>query len=148
MRLRDYGAIAPRRSRSTTSSDAESSIAFLPGPFGKIPHRIDVSEVAADAGPDQSFVKLMAIQVFYEGNVQGVGFRYSVLLIARGFDVTGFVRNLRDGRVEMQASGEDDEVSAFIEAIGQSQLRSHIKKQSETPLANPPPFRGFEIRYD
>ena len=91
---------------------------------------------------------MIAIQIFYEGNVQGVGFRYSVVLIARGFDITGFVRNLRDGRVEMQASGDDAEVRAFIEAIGQSQLRSHIKKQSETPLANPPPFRGFEIRYD
>jgi acylphosphatase len=91
---------------------------------------------------------VIAIQIFYEGNVQGVGFRYSVLLIARGFDVTGFVRNLRDGRVEMQTAGEDEEVRAFIEEIGQSQLRSHIKKQSETPLANPPPFRGFEIRYD
>ena len=45
-------------------------------------------------------------------------------------------------------SGEDDEVRAFLEAIGQSELRAHIKKQSETPLANPPAFRGFEIRHD
>ena len=109
---------------------------------------MSVTQTCANPGPDQFYEKVMAIQVFYEGNVQGVGFRYSVLLIARGFDVTGFVRNLRDGRVELQASGDADEVRAFIEAIGQSQLRSHIKKQSETPLANPPPFRGFEIRYD
>jgi acylphosphatase len=99
--------------------------------------------------PDQSSGNVIAsLQVLYEGNVQGVGFRYSVRQIAKGFDVTGAVRNLRDGRVELLASGEADEVRAFVEAIGQSELRAHIKKQSETPLANPPAFRGFEIRHD
>ena len=91
---------------------------------------------------------IASLQVFYEGNVQGVGFRYSVRQIAKGFDITGSVRNLRDGRVELLAAGEADEVRAFLEAIGQSELRAHIKKQSETPLVDPPPFRGFEIRHD
>ena len=49
-----------------------------------------------------------SIQVFYEGNVQGVGFRYTVRHIAKGFDITGSVRNLRDGRVELLATGEED----------------------------------------
>jgi acylphosphatase len=89
-----------------------------------------------------------SIQILYEGNVQGVGFRYTVRQIAKGFDVTGSVRNLPDGRVELITIGEPDEVRAFIEAIGQSELRGHIKKQSETPVANPPPFRGFEISHD
>ena len=88
------------------------------------------------------------IQVFYEGNVQGVGFRYSIKQIAKGFDLTGSVRNLRDGRVELQATGEDDEVRAFLEAIAQSELRAHIRKQSETPLPHPQGFHGFEIRHD
>lgn len=99
--------------------------------------------------PDQSSDSVIAsIQVFYEGNVQGVGFRYSVRQIAKGFDVTGSVRNLRDGRVELLVTGEEGEVRAFVEAIGQSELRAHIKKQSEAPLTNPPAFRGFEIRHD
>lgn len=89
-----------------------------------------------------------AVQVFYEGNVQGIGFRWSVRNVAKGFDVTGFVRNLRDGRVELQAAGDEEEVRAFLEAILQSELRTHIKKHSETPLAEPPAFRGFEIRHD
>lgn len=89
-----------------------------------------------------------SVQVFYEGNVQGVGFRWSVRNIAKGFDVTGSVRNLRDGRVELRAAGEDEEVRAFLEAILQSELRAHIKKHSESPLAEPPAFRGFEIRHD
>ncbi len=88
------------------------------------------------------------MQVFYEGNVQGVGFRWSVRNIAKGFDVTGSVRNLRDGRVELLVTGADDEVQAFLDAILQSELRAHIKKHSESPLAEPPAFRGFEIRHD
>ena len=91
---------------------------------------------------------IASIQVFYEGNVQGVGFRYTVRQIAKGFDITGSVRNLRDGRVELLAAGEEGEVRAFVEAIGQSELRAHIKKHSETPLPDPPAFRGFEIRHD
>ena len=88
------------------------------------------------------------MQVFYEGNVQGVGFRWTVRNIAKGFDVTGSVRNLPDGRVELRVAGEQDELRAFLDAILESELRSHIRKQSEAPLTNPPPFRGFEIRHD
>ncbi len=91
---------------------------------------------------------MTARQVFYEGHVQGVGFRWSVKHIARGFDVTGCVRNLPDGRVELQVAGEPEEVTAFLEAIAQSDLRAHIRKQNEAPLAAPPIMRGFEIRHD
>lgn len=89
---------------------------------------------------------MMSIQVFYEGNVQGVGFRWTVRNIAKGFDVTGWIRNLLDGRVEMEASGEQDEVCAFLKAIMESELRAHIRKQSETQLAEAVEARGFEIR--
>ena len=99
--------------------------------------------------PDQSSVSvIVSTQVFYEGNVQGVGFRYSIRQIAKGFDITGSARNLNDGRVELLTTGEEDEVRAFLEAIDQSELRAHIKKHSEMPLPNPPAFRGFEIRHD
>ena len=91
---------------------------------------------------------MKAAQVFYEGHVQGVGFRYSVKQIAKGFDVIGWVRNLPDGRVELQASGEPAELSAFLEAIAQSGLRAHIKSRTEAPLTAAPAARGFEIRHD
>jgi acylphosphatase len=89
---------------------------------------------------------MMSIQVFYEGSVQGVGFRWTVRNVAKGFDVTGRIRNLIDGRVEMQVSGADDEVHAFLKAIVESELRAHIRKQTETPLSTPVEARGFEIR--
>jgi acylphosphatase len=91
---------------------------------------------------------MISLQIFFEGNVQGVGFRWSVKRIAKGFDVVGSVRNLPDGRVELQVSGQEAEVRAFVEAIGESELRAHIRKQRESTLAVPPAARGFEIRHD
>lgn len=91
---------------------------------------------------------MSAISVFYEGNVQGVGFRWSVKQVAQGYDVTGFVRNLNDGRVELHAAGSADEVRAFLDAIAESQLRAHIKKKTEIPLPDSTTFSGFTIRHD
>jgi acylphosphatase len=91
---------------------------------------------------------MVSLQVFYEGRVQGVGFRWSVRHIAKGFDVTGWVRNLIDGRVEMQVTGDEDEVRAFLEAIGQSDLRGYIRNQTESKLPETAGAKGFEIRHD
>jgi acylphosphatase len=91
---------------------------------------------------------MISLQVFFEGRVQGVGFRWSVRHVAKGFDVTGWARNLVDGRVEMQVNGEEAEVRAFVEAIGKSELRAHIRKQTENKLEVPVSASGFEIRHD
>jgi acylphosphatase len=91
---------------------------------------------------------MISLQVFYEGHVQGVGFRFTVRHIAKGFDVTGWVRNLRDGRVELQVTGDEDEVHAFLDQVAQSELRSLIRKQAENKLNEPVAAGGFEIRHD
>jgi acylphosphatase len=91
---------------------------------------------------------MVSLQVLYEGNVQGVGFRWSVRDAAKGFEVIGWVRNLPDGRVELQITGDEDEVRGFLERIAQGELHSLIRKQTETKLDKPVTARGFEIRYD
>lgn len=83
--------------------------------------------------------------VFFEGRVQGVGFRWTAKTIARGYEVTGWVRNLPDGRVEMKLSGEADEVDGFIEAIEESDLRAHIRKVDVSVIPPIPGTQGFEI---
>lgn len=92
---------------------------------------------------------MTAKHVFYSGRVQGVGFRYSTKRIASGFDVTGWVKNLPDGRVEMLAqSFEADELDAFLEDIQQSSLGSHIKEREVTAIAAQSNLRGFSILRD
>jgi acylphosphatase len=85
--------------------------------------------------------------VQYEGHVQGVGFRYTVKTIARGFDVTGTVRNLPDGRVELVAVAHDpEELDAFLEDIAvNSALAHHIKNVMSQTIEPPAGLRGFEI---
>ena len=85
------------------------------------------------------------LQVFYVGNVQGIGFRYTVKALAAGFEVTGTVRNLPDGRVELAAEGLKGELSAFQQAIRESELGHFIRKEEESWAEPQGGFRGFEI---
>ena len=87
---------------------------------------------------------MTARQVFYEGRVQGIGFRYRTRQIATGFDVTSWVRNLPDGRVELLAAGEEGEVTDFLQAIQESELASFIRNHAVHEIP-PPVLRGFEI---
>ena len=63
------------------------------------------------------------LHVYFSGHVQGVGFRYAVRTVSLEFDVTGWVKNLGDGRVEMLSEGERSELEAFQAAIPDAGLR-------------------------
>ena len=83
--------------------------------------------------------------VFFTGHVQGVGFRYAVLQVAKEFEVAGHVRNLADGRVEVEAEGSEAEISAFVEAI-QERMHGHVRKVERTSVRRAPRHAGFVIR--
>ena len=85
------------------------------------------------------------MQIIYEGRVQGVGFRYTTKSLARGFEVTGVVRNLDDGRVELVGEGEREELEAFQKAIRDSEVGRFIRQESVTWSSGKNCFRGFEI---
>ena len=89
---------------------------------------------------------MISLQVFYEGRVQGVGFRFTVRHIAKGFDVTGWVRNLPDGSVELIAEGDTAEVDRFIEALGR-QMADYITSAS-VQHESPQGLTDFRIRHD
>jgi acylphosphatase len=84
--------------------------------------------------------------VHFSGHVQGVGFRYTTLSIAGGYAVTGFVRNLPDGRVELVAEGDPTDLTAFLAEI-RDQLGSHIRSQRIDTQAASGEFAGFDIRH-
>jgi acylphosphatase len=82
----------------------------------------------------------------FRGNVQGVGFRYTTRRIAQGYDVSGFVRNLPDGRVEVVAEGSAEEVEAFLSQV-QRAMGGYIR---EARMAEEPPtgeFDGFGVAF-
>ena len=83
--------------------------------------------------------------VCFAGHVQGVGFRYTTLQIAREFEVAGYVTNLADGRVQLEAEGEAREVSAFVAAI-EERMHGYLRKVERTAARRSPRFVGFEIR--
>jgi acylphosphatase len=85
------------------------------------------------------------VQVIYSGRVQGVGFRYSTRSVACGYEVTGFVRNLPDGRVELVAEGEENEVRAFLEGMDASHLGAYIRGREANWLDAAGEFKSFEI---
>jgi acylphosphatase len=82
----------------------------------------------------------------YSGHVQGVGFRYSVKSLANGFEVTGVVRNLPDGRVELMAEGARTELEGFLDAIRDSEVGRFIRQEQPQWSEVKNEFRGFEIR--
>jgi acylphosphatase len=83
--------------------------------------------------------------VWYTGHVQGVGFRAQVLGLARGYDVTGFVQNLTDGRVYLHAEGDEGEVEAFTDQIAKS-LDGHIRGEEIKTFSGLRTCREFAIR--
>jgi acylphosphatase len=84
------------------------------------------------------------LEAHFAGRVQGVGFRYAARQIAQGYEVTGRVSNLPDGRVHLIAEGVEAEVRDFLREI-QSQLIHHIKETKMEPLAGVAQFRDFHI---
>ena len=70
---------------------------------------------------DQAIARL----VYYDGCVQGVGFRATAAALARGYPVTGWVKNLGDGRVQLLAEGPEEAVRAFLDDV-RSRFHSYI----------------------
>lgn len=83
--------------------------------------------------------------VFFSGRVQGVGFRYQTLQVAKEFEVSGWVLNLPDGRVQLEAEGRAQEVKDFIAAV-QERMEGHIRKVEQANAMRLPQFSGFTIK--
>jgi acylphosphatase len=109
--------------------------------------RIQPSKLAQDVWSSacRNAMSRSRLHIYYSGRVQGVGFRYTVRTLASGFEVTGIVRNLADGRVELVAEGTKEELEAFRRAIQDSEIGRFIRNEEAAWNEATGEFRGFEI---
>src|SRR5262245_45464110 len=100
---------------------------------------------AACVGADESKPKPAAARmVFYSGKVQGVGFRATAAEIARDYPVTGWVKNLDDGRVQLLVEGPADAVEKFLKAI-RERWKDNIEKEKGEKQEPTGKYKKFEV---
>lgn len=87
------------------------------------------------------------ITVRYEGRVQGVGFRYTVVSLAQNLAVTGWVMNEFDGSVTLTAEGEEDSLMELLSAVRRSHLGRYITQELVKRSAATGEFKGFGVRH-
>jgi acylphosphatase len=85
-------------------------------------------------------------EVRYAGHVQGVGFRYTTLHVARRFDVTGYVKNLASGDVEVMVEGRPEEIEAFLTEVAE-EMSGNIRDVQQNVRVATGEFAAFEVRY-
>jgi len=83
--------------------------------------------------------------VYFTGHVQGVGFRYTTLQIAKEFEVAGFVKNLLDGRVQVEVEGRVRDIADFVQQI-EERMHGHIRKVERSSEKRAAQFQGFVIK--
>jgi len=88
----------------------------------------------------------MRKKVLFEGYVQGVGFRFTAVMISRRYAVTGYVKNLPDGSVELVAEGDKEEVDAFVAEVRERKAMN-IRSVHETVEPETGEFADFSVRY-
>lgn len=83
--------------------------------------------------------------IHFSGRVQGVGFRYQTMQLSREYEVSGYVKNLPDGRVKLEAEGAEDQVGDFVAAV-EERMTGFIRKAERAGGRRPPQFTGFTIQ--
>lgn len=96
--------------------------------------------------PEGGGPRRVAVRLLLRGRVQGVGFRYFTLRLARRLGLAGQVRNLPDGGVEIEAAGEQAKVEDFKAAVRQGPPGAVVTAMREQPLRpEDAAWESFEI---
>lgn len=86
------------------------------------------------------------VELVVRGRVQGVGFRRFVQRRAQEHHVSGTVRNLADGGVEVLAEAPAPQLHAFVEAVRKGPAHARVDEVIESWADAPERYRGFDIR--
>jgi len=84
--------------------------------------------------------------VIFRGRVQGVGFRFTTTRISRGHQVSGYVRNLSDGTVELVAQGDGGSIDAFVDEICGA-MEGYVSDVQSRPHETDEDFEDFSVRH-
>ena len=90
---------------------------------------------------------MKAVSIIVEGNVQGVGFRYFTSMNADKLGIKGWVRNLPNGNVEIEAIGEESILDRFIRVVSDGPPYSSVDFIDVKELQETPPYTSFRITY-
>jgi len=86
------------------------------------------------------------VQVYYSGQVQGVGFRFSIRAMAQQLGLTGWVKNLADGTVEFLCEGKEEALNKLLEQI-EGEFSGYIHGKRINWMQFRGEFHNFEIRF-
>ncbi len=86
-------------------------------------------------------------RIHYSGYVQGVGFRFTAINMARNLGLVGWVRNLPGNGVEVVCEGEERVIKKFILKIASGPIGSHVRDTVVEWKESTGEFSAFEIRF-
>ena len=89
---------------------------------------------------------MIAVRAFVSGRVQGVGFRYATMERARDLGLTGWVRNLPDGRVEAFVQGEPARVAALLAFLAEGPRWAAVERVDRHDAEPDPALDHFGLR--
>ena len=87
------------------------------------------------------------VHVYYTGRVQGVGFRVTAEEVAEALEVVGWVKNLRDGRVELMAEADEATLEEFLRALRHGPMKNFIGEVQATWGQASNAYSEFSIHY-
>lgn len=96
-----------------------------------------------DPQPTQADIRCQ--RIVFEGRVQGVGFRYTAASLAKAYPITGYVKNLANGTVELVVQGRDQDIARLVARIVDG-FRGYIERKTVEELIPREEYSGFEIR--
>jgi acylphosphatase len=89
---------------------------------------------------------MVARRIIFVGRVQGVGFRFTAHRMANRHQLTGFVRNLPGGTVEMLAQGPAEEIDDCIQAI-KEYFAGYVRETRIEEIPSNPQHTDFRITF-
>ena len=141
--MRRHGVFSPKRPAGV----AILLLAYVPFPFADaLSNQAAATECCQSQEAKDKPSKMKARVVFYSGKVQGVGFRATAAIIARDYQVTGWVKNLDDGRVQILVEGADEAIDKFLKAV-RERWKDNIDKVQMEKKEPSGRFKRFEVVY-